>query len=262
MVRPAATSPFALALATAAALSGCFDTSSSITTLDYPTLLTVDPTHFRGSITCGAPGLARYVVTIFDVSEAPPTECETAPPCPRPPTATSIPVLCQHQVSFGEPLLKPDYYTAIIEGYNRDDVLQKTPGSRDMYDPSSDELIPPTWTTTCGDVGAPLPAADAEADATIDVPVYNPFRTPTLALRAREVILHGCLPFTEASSPDASVDGGSMPDGAPEDATPPQDASFEAGDDAASDDGGGPQPEDAAEGGGEDGGDGDDGAKR
>ena len=256
MVRPAATSPFALALATAAALSaGCFDTSSSVTTLSYPMLLTVDPSHFRGRLTCGAPGLARYVVTIFNVSEDLPTDCE-ASPCPRPPTATSIPVLCQHQVSFGEPPLKSQYYyTAIIEGYNRDDVLQKMPGSRDMYDPSSDEIIPPTWTTTCGDLGVPTPAADAEADATIDVPVYNPFRLPTRALTDREVILHGCLPFLEASRPDASVDGGSMPDGAPEDAAPPQDGTFEAGDDATPD-GGGPEPEDAAESGGEDGGDG------
>jgi hypothetical protein len=258
MVRPAATSPFALVLAGAAVfLAGCFDTSSSSPTLDYPTLLTVDPISFRGRIPCGAPGLARYVVTIFDVSKEPP-ECPS-PPCPHEPTATSLPVLCQHQMSFGEPPLEhPHYYIAIVEGYNRD-VLQKTPGSRDMYDPSSDEMIPPTWTTTCGELPPRSLEGDAEADATADAPSYNPLRFPTLVIESGEVFLHGCIPFKEPSKLDASVDDGSAPpDGGSADAEPPYDVSLETGD-AAAPEPGGSEPEDAAEAGVEDGRGGNDG---
>jgi hypothetical protein len=261
MVRLAATSPFALVLAAAAVfLTGCFDTSSTITALDYPTLLTVDPISFRGRLPCGAPGLARYVVTIFDVSREPPTGCPS-PPCPHEPTATSLPVLCQHQMSFGEPPLEtPHYYIAIIEGYNREEVQQKQPGSRDMYDPSSDEIIPPTWMTTCGELPPPRPEEDAEADATADAAPYNPLRFPTLVLGKAEVFLHGCIPFRDASKLDASVDDGSAPpDDASADAEPPHDVSLETGDAAAPEDAGS-EPEDAAEGGVEDGRGGDDGA--
>jgi hypothetical protein len=257
MIRLAATSPLALVFATTAALSaGCFDTASSSTTLNYPTLLTIDPFHFRGSVTCGAPGLARYVVTLFDVSE-PPMNC-ASPPCS---TTTSIPVRCQHQVSFGEPPLQHlHYYTAIIEGYTRDDVKQREPGSRDMLDPSSDEIIAPTWTTTCGEVPPPAPPADdagledAEANAATDGPPYNPLRFPTMVLQKAEVVMHGCAPLAEASKPDASTDDGSVPpEDASADAQPPEDGGPEAGE-AAAPDSGGPEPEDAAgEGGDEDG---------
>jgi hypothetical protein len=260
MVRLAATSPFALVFAAAAVFSaGCFDTSSSSTSLDYPTILTVDPINFRGRLSCGAPGLARYVVTIFDVSTAPPTDCPS-PPCPRERTATSLPVQCQHQMSFGEPPLEPPrYYTAIIDGYNRE-VLQKTPGSRDMYDLSSDEIIPPTWTTTCGEVPPSPPDEDAEADAAADAPPYNPLRFPTLVLPKAEVYLHGCIPFTDANKPDGSVDDGSTPPvDASVDAEPPHDVSLETGD-AAVPDAVGSEPEDAADGGEVDGRGDDDGA--
>ena len=259
MVRLAATSPFVLVFAAAGAfLAGCFDTSSSLVQLDYPTLLTVEPLHFRGKLGCGAPGLERYVVTIFDVSESAPA-CD-APPCPRPPIATSLPVRCQHQMSFGQPpLVPPRYYIATIDGYDRDDVLQKTVGSRDLYDPISEEIVPPTWTTTCGELPPERPDEDAAADAATDGRSYNPFRFPTLVREKAEVILHGCIPFTEANQADASVDAGpTPPDDASEDAEPPHDVSLEAGD-ASAPDGAGPEPEDAAEGGGDDGG-GDDGA--
>jgi hypothetical protein len=260
MVRPAAMSPFAFVFAATATLSaGCFDTSSSTATLDFPTLLTVDPLRFRGTLSCGEPGLARYVVSIFNLN-APATGCES-PPCA---TATSIPVRCEQQVSFGQPLLQPNnYYTAIIEGYNRDDIKQKAAGSRDMLDVSSSALIAPTWTTTCGelppdqpDEDAGIPELDAEADAA-DAARYNPLRFPTRVLDKAEVFLHGCIPFSDVNRPDASDDGGSPPpDDASFDVEPPHDVSVETGADTAPDastpDSGGPQPEDAAEGGGGD----------
>jgi hypothetical protein len=203
MARPPAKSPFALLFAITSVLSAaCFDTSSTITTADYPTVLTVDPTLFRGSLRCGAPNLERYVVTLFDVSVE-------GIPALRP----TVPVPCQSLVSFGEPFVTPlHYYTATIQGFDR--VVEPDPsgegadaGNPKMLDPTSGEEVAPAWTTSCGAL-PPRPRADAEDDATDDGPTpYNPLRYPTQVLGKIEVILHGCLPL--AATPDASVDDGS-----------------------------------------------------
>jgi hypothetical protein len=255
MARPPATSPLALVLATTAVLStGCYDTSNTITTADYPTVLTVDPTLFRGTVRCGAPGLVSYVVTLVDVTRA---DIVT-------PTKTTVPVPCQSTVSFGEPPIissPPHYYTAAIDGYDRD-VKPAAPDSRDMVDKSTDEPVAPKWLTNCGVVPPPAPAPDAEADVS-NAPPYNPLLFPTLALGKTEVIIHGCLPLEPAPVPDASAGDGAIDDGGTvEDAAPPDDASAETSD-AAGPDGGGPgedggsDDDGEAEGGGEgDGGDG------
>jgi hypothetical protein len=223
MVRHAAKSPLALLLATTAVLSaGCFDTSSTITTADYPTRLTVDPVLFRGSLQCGAPGLARYVVTLTDVSVSPPRQLPA-----------SVPVACQNHLSFGEPAVLGDensagvehahYYTATVDGYNRDDVVPAGLGSRDMLDPSSGEVVVPTWMTTCGEVRSSPPDVDADVDADFGAVEdgsrpYNSLRYPTRALSKAEVILHGCLPLSATATPDASTGDGSADGGPPNDA--------------------------------------------
>jgi hypothetical protein len=248
MLRLAATSPLALVLVGTAALSaGCFDTSSTITTADYPTLLTVDPTHFRGNLTCGAPGLARYVVTLIDVTAVEEQE--------KSPTVSAGPVPCQNFLSFGDSVIKNvHYYIGIVDGYERDDVRPAELGSRNMTDPSSGAVVPPTWTTTCGEVTSVPPEEDAssdaaEVDATADPRPFNPLRFPTLALARREVILHGCIPFTDVSRPDASVEDAAIDSGETTDASsdgePPRDAAAEAGD-STDEDGAGPT-EDAAD---------------
>jgi hypothetical protein len=241
MVPPTATPPLALIFATAAVLlTGCFDTSSTITTADYPTRLTVDPLMFRGSLYCGAAGLERYVATLYDVSVAPVVA-----------VTTSGPVDCQNFVSFGEPLIvSTHFYTAAIDGYDRDvetdpsgEVLEG--GRPKMRDPSSKEPISPKWATTCGEVPPPTPAADAEVLE--DAAPYNPLRYPTQALGKSEVIVHGCLPLAGAITPDGPTgDGSSGGNDGSTDAQEPADASAETSD-GAEPDGGSPGDDGASD---------------
>jgi hypothetical protein len=154
-------------------------------------------------------------------------------------------------------VISPHYYIATIDGYDRDDVKPADFGSPEfgspvMRDPVSNELIVPTWTTTCGEVPPPDLPADAEADAASDGPSYNRLRYPTQVLGKSEVILHGCIPLAPVPTPDASVDdGASGADGGSVDGETPRDASFE-GSDVAEPDGGGPGDDEG--GGGEEGG--------
>jgi hypothetical protein len=251
MVRPAAKTPFALLFATSAVLSaGCFDTSSTLTTVDYPMRLTFDPLTFRGSLPCGAPGLARYVVTLIDVSKD-----------DNKGLRSSGPVACQNHLSFGDSFVtSTHFYTARIYGYDRDVIIDSATELEDAgrprtLDPTSGEEILPKWTTTCGEVPPLAPDPDAEADASEDSrPPYNPLRYPTQAFGKVEVIMQGCLPLAATPTPDASTGDGSSGgvDGFP-DAESPADASVETSD-AADPDGSGPGDDD----GGDDGGAGED----
>jgi hypothetical protein len=244
MVRSAATPPLALCLATATLLSAaCFDTSSTITTADYPTRLTVDPLTFRGSLPCGAPGLERYVATVTNVTSGAPEDKLIS---------SSGPVACQNLVSFGDSfILSANYYTGAIDGYDRDVKPDPAGGVIDrgrpkMVDTTSEEEVAPRWTTTCGEVERPPEAGfggDPVEDASPDTSrPTNLLRFPTLALGKIEVILHGCLPLSATSTPDASVDGSSgAPDGSP-DGEGPTDASAEGTDVADPDGGPGDEP--------------------
>ncbi|HMI83007.1 MAG TPA: hypothetical protein VK550_02880 [Polyangiaceae bacterium] len=240
MVRPAATSPLAfIFLATTAVVSAaCFDTSSSITTADYPTRLTADPALFLGSLRCGAPELERYVVTLFDVSVRETRDV---------PVTSSGPVACHDLVSFGEPrVISTHYYTATIDGYDREVIADPdsditVTGRPKMLDSSSREEISPIWTTTCGEVPPPAPEQDAEA-VEDGPPAYNQLRFPTQVLGKTEVILHGCRPLA-ALTPDAGPDDDSGADrDASTDAQPPLDTS-----DVAEPDGGAPSDDASGE---------------
>ena len=208
MARPTATPPLAFLLATAAVLSaGCFDTSSSITNTPYPTRLTIDPVSFRGMVSCGAPGLERYVVTLYNVTSGAPAEKKMT---------SSGPVACSNFVSFGDTfVLSANFYTAAIDGYDREvtsmggDFLNGIKPT--ILDPSTGEEVLPKWTTTCGEVES----FDAGPDALEDgAPPYNRLRFPTLALGTAEVIMHGCLPLAAAPMVDASTGDGATGDGA------------------------------------------------
>ncbi|HMJ51034.1 MAG TPA: hypothetical protein VK540_03140 [Polyangiaceae bacterium] len=228
MARPAAKTPLALLFATTAVLSaGCFDTSSTLTTVDYPTRLTFDPLTFRGSLPCGAPGLARYLVTVMDVS----SEDNRG-------ARSSGPVACQNHLSFGDSFVTNIHlYTARIYGYDREVIIDSAGEVEDAgrprtIDPTSGEEILPKWTTTCGEVPPPAPDPDAEADASEDSrPPYNPLRYPTMAYGKVEVIMQGCLPLAATPTPDASTGDGSSGgvDGSP-DAESPAEASAETSD--------------------------------
>jgi hypothetical protein len=247
MVRFSAPSPLALVVTTAVTVlsAGCFDTSSNITTADYPTRLTVDPVMFRGPLKCGAPGLEHYVVALYNV---------TSGQDPNLRVTSSGPIACQNVVSFGEPILKSNnFYKATIDGYDR--LVRPDPDSESegavrpkMVDVSSGEEVLPAWTTTCGEVPPPRPAADAEVDVLEDgPPAYNQLRYPTLVLGKTEVILHGCRPLAALPERDASTDDGSSGD-----SDGSVDASTEASDGAEPDGGPDADPDDGASEGGPD----------
>ena len=227
-------------------------------TIDYPTRLTVDPSTFRGGLTCGAPGLQDYVVTLNNVTEGAPKEKTMT---------SSGPVACQNFVSFGDTfVLSSNFYTATIEGYDRDVVAMggDLPNlvKPTMIDPSTGEEILPKWTTTCGEVPPYIPEAGPgdELDAGADAPPpYNALRFPTRALGKSEVIMHGCLPLAASSPVDASTgDGSSGGEDASADGEVPGDAGADAVDASRSDvtepDGTFPTDGGGAEEGGEEGG--------
>lgn len=219
MVRPAVT-PFALACAVAAflAAAACSDSSNTTSTGgEYPTLLTIDPLLFRGSIPCGAPGLGTYVATVTDIS------VDAASP-----VASSYPTPCQSPVSFGSCLPSNQctrsvvaiyhYYTAAIDGYDRDDITPAEPGQRQMVDAATGDVVLPRWTTTCGELPGLLDDPDAAVDEDTGADVANgatPYmrlRAPTLAIGNINVVMHGCLPFGASPTPDASAPDASEPD--------------------------------------------------
>ena len=181
----------------------CLDDSSTSTTIYAPTLLTVDPTSFLGTVRCGS-DVFKYVVTLTQVlpggalsnlGSAPPTECNT-------PT------------TFGTPkIVGGGYYIVEIDGYDRDDIVPQggiDSGAREMRDPMTMAIVSPRYMTTCGEVHVPV-----DGDVPSDVKL-NPLRFPTIALPNIEVIVHGCLPLRPAEPPDGGTDGGddgASPDG-------------------------------------------------
>jgi hypothetical protein len=223
MVRPAVT-PFALACAVAAflAAAACSDSSNTTSTGgQYPTLLTVDPLLFRGTLPCGAPGLERYVATVTDVTDL---SVDAASP-----VASSLPTPCQTSVSFGDKVVAMyHYYTAVIDGYDRADIEAVEPGQRQMRDAATKEAVAPVWTTTCGERSVldrdKDAAVDEDAEAGAGTSYYTPYmllRWPTYAIGQADVVMHGCLPFVVSPAPDASVPDASVSDASvPEDSTP------------------------------------------
>jgi hypothetical protein len=209
MFRTPATSRLALVCAASALFcAGCFDTSSDIITLTYPTLLTVDPLLFRGNVSCGSPGLVRYVVTLEDVTDR--RNIVTLP--------SSVPVPCQSPISYGEGKIFADhFYSAIIEGYDREVHASDGADPRQMYDASGNP-VSPAWTTLCGD-DTPF-----DPDASFDPNTYDPLRNPTVVVPNTENVVRGCAAFAplrpqDAAAPDSATpgDSGTSSDGAPRD---------------------------------------------
>ena len=240
MVRTSTRSCIAVAC-TAAALSStaCFDTSSNVASGTYPTILTVDPALFRGSLPCGAPGLVQYVATVTDI-----TAPETLPPSP--------PVSCENYASFGEPNpedpnargIQVDHlYIGVIDGYDR--RVELASDGLTIVDVDTKEAVSPRWRTTCGQSLWALPDAgtdaepdpdaggglaltqdDAGDDAGADGPrLFNTLRLPTQVIWKKEVILRGCYPLASTLGPDASV--GDANTGADSPSEPPRDASID-----------------------------------
>ena len=197
--------PFAIfsVLAAGCLVAGCFDESSTLTSVDLPTLLTVDPRFFRGGLLCGAPGLESYVVTLTDVTTS--RHIDLAP---------SGLAGCTQIVSFSSkgaaPAVEPGhYYIARIDGYDRAD-LHQLPAPSAVVDPA-EMPVAPRWSTTCGEA---TPESSVAGDASLPridgAAAGNPLRLPTLVQTNLEAFLLGCLPLTpvanDGGDPDARRD--------------------------------------------------------
>jgi hypothetical protein len=233
-------------------MAGCFGDANTNPQLGYPTLLTVDPASFRGTLSCGAPGLTRYVVTLTDLSNED-GGFLTLPSSP--------PVPCDSIISFSRPsgavgnqyIVAGHYYIGEIDGYDREDVTPAELGSRTMVD-STGAVVVPRWTTTCGEIPRQLiDAGDLDGGAADAPPPYNPLRFPTVVPGTFDALLRGCLPLAETSPPDASTADVSVdrhPD-APEEPDGGADGTVEAASEDAGDggDAGGDGPEEDSGGG-------------
>jgi len=195
--------------------SACLDDSNPSATVFAPTLLSVDPATFLGSVRCGSE-LQKYVVTLFEVSTGRRVSLGSSPPTD-----------CTTRTTFGTNKISAgNTYIAEIDGYDQVDIVPEggnESGSRVINDRLTMTRVFPRWQTSCGEI---LEVIDGEVpDATL-----NPLRYPTIPLGNREVTFHGCLPFRAAELPDAGVVESGSPDGPPDATT--SDAAQEAPEDA------------------------------
>jgi hypothetical protein len=196
---------------------GCADTSSDLTVISVPTLLTADPRFFLGGVRCGAPELQSYVVAVTDVTTIPT------------PLAVSSPATCPNPTSFGSPPVNVgNLYTAQIDGYDRPVcdlpnmvfppgcIRPSAAGARDQIDNATGAVVPPRFRWQCG-----VPQS-APVDASADISSGSALRAPARVLYSTEVFLQGCeplsvVPSTDAGSPDASDCGPAGCDAAADD---------------------------------------------
>jgi hypothetical protein len=244
-------------LAASCLVVGCTDTSSSLTVVAVPTLLTVDPRLFLGGVRCGAPDLVSYVSAVIDVTmiSSPIVAAST------PPTAVSTPTTCPTPTSFGSPpVVVGDLYIAQVDGYDRPAcdvagcIKPSAPGSRQMVDSATGAPVAPRFRWQCGE------PSNTPADASGDGSSGSALRAPVRALYSTEVFFQGCEPLTEVPSADASAPDACGPagcDGSADASASDGGVSGEAstsaeGGDASDQDGGEttPEPPDASDSGG------------
>jgi hypothetical protein len=225
-----------LVVAFGIAAHGCTSSGATVTSTTATTLLKIDPSVFLGSLACApstdaAGVLHAYTVRLQDLSIDLDDACSVA----HPELATVGPIPCTEPAFYGAPpLAVGHYYRAIVDGYDRSDLVPVTPGGPELKGPGPmDGIVAPRWTTTCGELAHPAPTnpeacedatAGVEGDAEAGVgSVFLPFRPATL-INGGTNELEGCLPFAAAPAPldagapdasgtDASAEGGGPPDG-------------------------------------------------
>jgi hypothetical protein len=212
------------------AAHGCTSSGATVTSTTATTLLKIDPSVFLGSLTCApstdAGGVLRaYTVRLQDLSLGLVDACSVI----HPELATVGPIPCTEPAFYGAPPLAIGHtYRAIIDGYDRADLVPVMAGGPELKGPGPmDDVVPPRWTTTCGELAHPAPTraedcvdatSSQEGDAGVSVD-FLPFRPGTL-INGGTNELGGCIPLEEVSgfdasapSPDASSEGGGPPDG-------------------------------------------------
>jgi hypothetical protein len=191
-----------LALLGASALPGCSEGSTVVTTVIHPTLVSVTPEDFLGSVPCvdAAGAMRSYVATIWDMGprDAPSAMHDPAA-APQPewfPLPSSGPVPCTQSVGFARVVPGNRYY-AEIHGYDRPNLVQLLPSVDVLFDADSGERVAPRWSTQCTRSVRPgtdeAPAMETgDAD---DAGESEPFGVTARASTVRTI--HGCNPLVD-----------------------------------------------------------------
>jgi hypothetical protein len=157
---------------------GCSSSGATTTSVTHPTMVEVAPEDFLGDVPCSdAPGLKRYVATLFDTNYVAEGGAggasaeDTAAGGARPDDfqlPSSLPTPCRAAVGFG--LVVPGrHYRVEIDGYDTDDLAPRALGSREMVSPAPTNVEPaqplatPRWIAHCDNavaVGLTIVRAD------------------------------------------------------------------------------------------------------
>lgn len=142
-----------LALLGALALAACSDGTTNIVTVVHPTLVSVEPEDFLGTVPCvdGAGAMRTYVATIWDMGIEAPDDPAELGSVPRPdwfPLPSSGPIPCTQSVGFARVIPGHRYY-AEIRGYDRANLVQLLPSVDVLFDAETGERVAPRWSTQC-----------------------------------------------------------------------------------------------------------------
>jgi hypothetical protein len=197
-------------LAAVASLVACENPSTSSSFTPY-TALYVDPSDFRGGVSCSADegAMKSYVVTLQDVSSNDPDDVLIV--ASSPPTTCSAPAIFS-QVTPG------NFYVAAIDAYelppcpfNRYDVTNCLvpaggwgSGARLMVRsdgagiPAASAYVPPTWSTRCGRL--PEASETGAGGSTSPFYRYDPLG-PSEAVFQTAARMGGCEPLPAPTGP-------------------------------------------------------------
>lgn len=146
---------FALAL-----FVGCSNDSASTAGVTHPTMIEIAPEQFRGAVPCAAngseAGLKRYVATLIDPNDdgsggaggaAPDEQAAGALNADDFALPSSEPTSCLAGVGFGF-IVPGRRYIARIQGFDREDLSSRAPGSSLVVDAEGNPVAP-RWTAEC-----------------------------------------------------------------------------------------------------------------
>jgi hypothetical protein len=194
-----------LALLGFLSLNACSEDTTPAPSVVHPTLISVTPEDFLGTVPCvDAPGAMRsYVATIWHMGprEAPTTDPAIEPQPDWFPLPSSGPIPCTQSVGFARVI--PDHrYYAEIRGYDRPNLVQLLPSVEVLFDADTGERVVPRWSTQCTRSVRPR-AGDAPAaeDGESDLP---PEEFGVTARLSTVRTIHGCNELVDAEPSDVN----------------------------------------------------------
>lgn len=182
--------------------TGC-GTEDGVSTFDLdPTIVEVLPEAFLGDVPCAemSGALRTYVASLIDLTpEA--EEASQGSSAAEVTLPSSAPAPCNRSVLFGRDdstglqgtegalrVMGRHAYAAEIDGYDRADLLQPTPGVPLLVDPETGEPVSPRWTARCG--REPREPTVAEFRLTRTVGDCEPFQALDQAATEIELVLN------------------------------------------------------------------------